>query len=187
MQHHFARNFTVLANYTFSKSLDDVPNGQGNAGIASQSDSTVPWYMLGRHQMDYGPSDFNHAHRFVLSYSWALPAFSQMQVPIRRVFGDWRASGIFTYQARGTVTVVAGTDVSQTGLGSDRAQLLNTQDVGPGACKNLAPCVNYLIPSAFALPAIGTFGNVGKGSITGPNLVNWDFGLFKDIPLVGRD
>ena len=25
---------TLLANYTYSKSLDDVPNGQGNAGVA---------------------------------------------------------------------------------------------------------------------------------------------------------
>jgi hypothetical protein len=40
-----------------------------------------------------------------------------------------------------------------------------------------------LRPGAFALPATGTFGNIGKGSLRGPHLVNWDTGLFKEFPL----
>jgi hypothetical protein len=183
-QHRFARGMTILMNYTFSKSLDDVPFGQGNAGVASQNDSTIPWYMPGRHQMDYGLSDFNRAHRFVVSYSWDLPKLNATNAALRYALGDWRASGILTYQTGAPLTVTAGTDLSQTGLGSDRAVLLNAANVGAGACGSSAPCANYLIPSAFGLPATGTFGNVGKGSIIGPNLINWDMGVFKEFPVV---
>jgi len=57
---------------------------------------------------------------------------------------------------------------------------------GTGACGAAAPCVNYLNPAAFTLPAAGTFGNVGKGSLRGPNLINWDTGIFKEFPLRGE-
>ena len=43
--------------------------------------------------------------------------------------------------------------------------------------------LGYLRPAAFALPAAGTFGNIGKGSLRGPHMVNWDTGLFKEFPL----
>jgi hypothetical protein len=43
--------------------------------------------------------------------------------------------------------------------------------------------VDYLNPAAFTTPGTGTFGNVGKGALRGPNLITYDGGLFKDIPL----
>ncbi|HJY06089.1 MAG TPA: hypothetical protein VJ323_07215 [Bryobacteraceae bacterium] len=49
-----------------------------------------------------------------------------------------------------------------------------------------APCVNYLEPSAFALPAAGTHGTLGKGVFRGPNLITYNGGLFKDIPVRGE-
>ncbi|MDP9051192.1 MAG: TonB-dependent receptor, partial [Acidobacteriota bacterium] len=48
------KTLTLLANYTYSKALDDVPNGQGNAGIAAQSLSTLPSTNPLRHHVDYG-------------------------------------------------------------------------------------------------------------------------------------
>jgi hypothetical protein len=57
---------------------------------------------------------------------------------------------------------------------------------GEGACQNLAPCVDYLNRAAFAQPAIGGFGNAGKGQLTGPNLLNVDAGVFKSIPIRER-
>ena len=43
--------------------------------------------------------------------------------------------------------------------------------------------MDYLNPAAFTTPGTGTFGNVGKGALRGPNLITYDGGLFKDIPL----
>ena len=183
LQRRFSRGLTVLANYTWSKNLDDVPNGQGVAGISSQSLSPIPWNFPGRHQFDYGRSDFDRRQRFVLSYVWELPNLRKAPPLVRYALGDWQLNGIFTAQTGPPLTILAGSDVSQTGLGTDRAQYIGGSAYGQGACKSIAPCVGYLNTSAFMSPAKGTFGNVGKGSLIGPNFINWDGGLFKKIPL----
>jgi hypothetical protein len=86
-------------------------------------------------------------------------------------------------QTGGPVTVVAGQDRSRTALGKDRGDYLGGEPYGAGACGNVAPCVDSLNTGAFALPAAGGFGNIGKGRFRGPGVFNWDFGVFKSIPL----
>lgn len=174
---------TLLANYTYGKSMDDLPL---NAGTEGTGISTIPWTMPEeRHRFDYGPSDFNHTHILVVSYDWPLPAFQNFDRVARLLIGNWEYTGVFTANSGFPMTVVAGKDQSQTGLGADRGVKIGTPK-GPGACGSKSSCVNYLNPSSFELPAIGTFGNVGKGSISGPGLVDWDMGLFKNIPLGER-
>jgi len=185
-QKRYSRGFTVLANYTWSKSIDDLPAGQGVTGVSAGSNSPIPWYAPGRHQYDRGPSEFDHTQRFVASYVWDLPKFSDRSPFVRLFAGGWQLSGIFTVQTGGPITILAGTDRSGTGIGADRANRLGGNAYGSGACGAAAPCVNYLNPAAFALPAAGTYGSVGKGSLRGPNLINWDSGLFKEFPLHGE-
>ena len=73
--------------------------------------------------MDYGPSEFDHTHRFVVSYVWDLPKLANRSSWLRYSVGGWRWSGIVASQSRGPFTVLAGKDQSLTGLGIDRAQL----------------------------------------------------------------
>ena len=75
----------------------------------------------------------------------------------------------------------SGSDTSQTGLGRDRAFRTDGNPYGSDACGTAAPCVDYLNLSIFSQPAVGTFGNVGKGSLRWPGYYNWDMGFFKDI------
>src|SRR2546426_8651884 len=50
------------------------------------------------------------------------------------------------------------------------------------------PISQWFNTAAFALPPIGTFGNAGNGIIRGPGINNWDFALYKNIPIreIGR-
>jgi hypothetical protein len=121
----------------------------------------------------------------VLSYVWTSPALTHQSRLLRAAFGSWEVSGILTTETGQPITVTAGQDRSLTGLGQDRAVLVGPA-YGPGACKNSAPCASYLSVAGFALPALGTFGNVAKGALRGPGLVNWDAGLFKNFQLVER-
>jgi hypothetical protein len=182
-QKHLSQGFSILANYTWAKSIDDMPYGQGITTAAAGSNSPVPWNFGGRHQYDRGPSEFDHTHRFVASYVWDLPGLSHRNLWVRTLAGGWQLTGIFTAQSGGPLTVMAGKDQSATGIGVDRGQFVSSNAYGSGACGSTGPCVNYLNPAAFALPAVGTYGNVGKGSLRGPHLVNWDTGLFKEFPL----
>jgi len=183
LQKRVSAGVTILANYTWSKSLDTSPAGAGISGPAQGGNSPIPWYLPGRHQMDYGPSEFDHTHRFVISYVWDLPTFAGRGAFMRYAVGGWQWSGIITAQTGNTFTVQAGKDQSQTGLGTDRATFTGVDPYGANACGNSAPCVSYLNPAAFTIAPIGGFGNVGKGSLRGPGLFTWDTGLFKDFPV----
>jgi hypothetical protein len=44
----------------------------------------------------------------------------------------------------------------------------------------------YLDTNAFELQPTGMFGNVGRGSLRGPGMMNLDMSLFKRIPLNER-
>ena len=184
---------TLLANYTYSKTLDDVPAGQGDAGIASQDDSTLPWTNPDRHQFDYGPSDFDHRHILNVSYVWDLPQLRNSNLAERLVAGGWQTTGIVNYQSGYTLTPLAGSDRSETGLGRDRAMETSPNVYGGNGCaKASIPCVNYLNPGAFVTNytatsfPLGTYGNVGKGALRGPGFVSWDTGLMKNFEMTER-
>lgn len=86
------------------------------------------------------------------------------------------------------MTVLAGKDQSGTATADDRAYYVGGVDpYGGSACAtNKNACVNYLNPGAFTLPPQGSWGNVGKGALRGPGLVDYDGGLSKEIPLHGE-
>lgn len=182
-QKHLSQGFSILANYTWAKSIDTMPYGQGITTVTAGSASPIPWYFGGRHQYDRGPSEFDHTHRFVVSYVWDLPRLADKNLWVRTIAGGWQLTGIVTAQSGGPLTIMAGKNQSGTGINADRAQFVSTDVYGSGACGSTGPCVDYLRPGAFALPGTGTFGNIGKGSLRGPRLVNWDTGLFKEFPL----
>ena len=52
------RGLTILANYTWSRSTDDLPPGAGVLGF--DTSSARPWDDPLRHQLDWGPSEFDH-------------------------------------------------------------------------------------------------------------------------------
>jgi hypothetical protein len=186
VQKRYSKGSTVLFNYTWSKSIDTLPYSQGITGVAQGGNSPVPWNFPGRHQYDRGPSEFDHRHRMVVSYVYELPRLAHQSALLRTVAGGWQWSGILTVQSGGPLTILAGKDQAQTGLGTDRANYLGGDPYGAGACGASGPCVNWLVPSVFGLPAIGTYGNVGKGSLTGPNLIGWDTGIYKEFPIKER-
>jgi hypothetical protein len=182
MEKRFSHGFTATANYTWAKSLDNVPFANGAGGPADGGSYVYPWYYQNADLMDRGPSDFDVRHRFVASYVWQMPGLRGGNPMVRGVAGGWQLTGVVQLQTGLPMTVVAGKDQSQTGLGRDRAVLVG-QPYGPGACKNTAPCVDYVNPNGFALPDVGSFGNVGKGSLRAPGFASWDMGLFKNFPI----
>jgi len=189
-----SRGFTILANYTWARAMDNLPYGQSVTGPGPNASGTVyPWYFAKADALDYGRADFDRTQRFVISYVWQLPTPRSAGTLVRAVFGDWQMNGIFQAQTGDPLTIKSGKDQSLTGIGGDRAVLVG-QAKGPGACGSSAPCVNYLTPSSFAQPPSATvaspyllaFGNFGKGAISGPGLMSWDVGLFRNIPFNER-
>jgi hypothetical protein len=191
LEKRFSRGFSILANYTWSKSLDTLPAGAKVTGPSSGSSYAMPLYTANLtynpnyKSLDIGPSDFDHRHRFVVSYVWHLPTTNMFGGAAGRfVINGWQMNGVIQAQTGDSLTVTAGKDQSMTGIGHDHAQMTGVAPYGSGACAiGNSKCVNFFNPAAFALPAVGTFGNTTKGEFTGPKYVNWDASLFRDFHL----
>jgi hypothetical protein len=181
---------TVLANYTFSKSTDSLPYGTDAATFGTAGYYTLPVTASNFRRYDQGLSDFNHKHVFVTSYVWQTPKFEKMNAAARQLVGNWEFSGIFIAESGAPLNLTAGTDVSKTGNGSDRAQWSGSSAYATSSsCGTTTACKQWLNRASFtpvASMAPGTFGNVGKGQFIGPGFWNWDMGVFKNIPVTDR-
>ena len=186
LEKRLSRGFTILANYTYAKSYDDLPFAAGAGGPADGNSLVYPWYFPNDTALDRGPSDFDVRHRFVASYVWQLPSLRNRSGLVRGVLGDWQVTGLVQLQSGTPLTMLAGKDQSQTMLTRDRANYLGGSPYGTGACGNTAPCVDYINPNAFALPALGQFGNTGKADLRFPGQAIWDMGFFKNFPIHER-
>ena len=173
LNRRFSQGFSVLANYTWSKSLDNYPESSGG-GI-----EVIPFYLPNADQMVYGPSNFDRRHRFVVSYVWELPNAPTENPFLRGVLHGWQATGIGQFQTGAPFTITSGRDNSQTAIGRDRAKFTGASfDPAAGSDKTV-----WFNSAAFAVNDVGTFGTVGRGAFYGPNLFSWDMGLFKKFTI----
>ncbi|MPY90668.1 MAG: carboxypeptidase regulatory-like domain-containing protein [Luteitalea sp.] len=184
---------TVLANYTFSKSIDTSPfgftisnannNGSSSGGGRSPISITEPNPFA----LDRGPSEFDRTHRVVVSYIFRFPDLEDSSHWFsRHVLGGWRTTGIFQAQSGTPLTILAGQDTNQNGLNNDRGLFLGGSDElgtgsrGSGGCgAGEEFCVDFLDPDRFAVPPAGSPGNIGKGAFRGPNFWNFDMAFLK--------
>lgn len=182
-----SHGLTILANYTWSKSTDNLSFGTDAVTFATKGNYVLPPTMPNYRRFDQGLSDFNTAQVFVTSYVWQLPKLKAMNPVARHVLGGWETSGIFSAESGQPLNLTAGVDESKTGIGSDRAQWNGTPGYLKGNCIGVTTaCRQWLNPNAFSLPSVGTFGNVGKGQFIGPGFWDWDMAGAKDIPITER-
>ncbi len=188
--HGFFSNVTLLANYTFSKAMEiALASNGGITDVGSSKGSGMPFGNPNQGHFDTGPSPgVDRTHRIVASFVWDLPKMTGANAAVRAVLGGWQWTGIYTYLSGDAMTILAGTDRSETALGADRADFIGSLSqygqTAPAASRagcGSATCVPWLNTSLFVLPAIGTFGSVGKGAFRGPSRTNVDTGLLKNF------
>jgi hypothetical protein len=104
---------------------------------------------------------------------------------MRTLLGGWQINGIMTLQGGLPFTVSAGADRSLAGIGRDRADVTGSVAVNSGASRN-DQVFRYFDTTRFALPALGTFGTVGRNTLIGPGLINFDSAIFKQFRFAER-
>jgi hypothetical protein len=195
LQKRFSQNFSMLASYTLSKTLDDVSSfnitGSASQSTAGENDLAQNPFDLGAER---GRSLFDARHRLVISYQWDLPFFNHAQGWYARVLGGWQVNGITTFQTGTPFTVYDSAGVSAqggapeiSGFPSDRPNLVGDPSSGTcasnGAHTGTAQC--WFNPGAFqrldATAQIGQFGNAGRNIVTGPGVQQWDFSALKNL------
>ena len=190
-----SHGLTVLVNYTYSKSLDDLPFGEGVAGFDTGY-SALPLNNPDRHQFDYGPSSFDHTHVFNGSYVWQSPSLRNSGWLIRHAFGDYELGGIVSAASGRPITVLQGSEISGTGIGNDRGTFISGVDpYSSTSCGTTLNCVSWLNPAAFQPLKVGgannplifgTFGDIGKNVLRLPSTFNWDMQIAKNFLITER-
>ena len=116
---------TLLANYTYSHANDyGLSENGGITDIGSSIGSGMSFYDPRQHAFETGPATFDHRHHVVASYVWNLPKLSSSNGLVRNVVGGWQWTGIYSYTSGDPLTILAGTDQSQTGNNLDRADYI---------------------------------------------------------------
>ena len=167
LEKRFSRGFTLVANYTWSKMMDDF----GSSG------TTNPF----NRGFDYGISNDDVPHVFHLSGVWEIPS------PVThglagKVASGWELTSVVLWRSGFPFSVVSGSDNSFSGVGNDRADYTGGNialDTGRPHGNLIA---QYFNTAAFAPNATGTFGNSGKNILRGPRFFNTDIALLKEHP-----
>jgi hypothetical protein len=163
------KGMSAQLNYTWSHSLDMGLYSTGGGFIVNPYNGKA----------DYGNSNDDIRHRFVVNYVWDLPFFhSTSNRLLRTAAGGWTLSGIASIQTGNPVNVTISQDQANTGQSNQRPNRVGAIHTNCGNA--LVACVNR---SAFAQPALYTYGNSARNPFYGPGLVNFDTSLAKTFPI----
>jgi hypothetical protein len=178
LRRRYSRGLSLLANYTFSKSLTDAPDFR-----SAMDEASIP---QNNHDLaaEKGPG-CDVRHRFALSAVYAIPSYNRAQW-IRLVTQNWTFSTIYQVQSGMpfTISVFGDTANSGTVLGENpvRANVTGQPVFGPGT----HTADEWFNPAAFATPPAFTYGNAGRNSVYGPGLQTMDIALQRAFRLTER-
>ena len=169
--------FSVLAAYTWAKSIDDASNYFASAGDPSYPQDSF------NTSAERARSSFDVAHRLSAAWSWDLPIARG-----HRYLGGWQNFGILTLQAGRPFTVALLPELDNSNTG--RAQLGFGANDRPNVLRN--PSLpdpspeRWFDTSAFVTPAFGSFGNAGRNILEGPGSATLNLSVLKDTALSER-
>jgi len=164
LERRLARSLSMLVTYTYSHVLD-----------VSSADFGA-WQNAYNRNMDRGNADFNVPHRFVASWTWALPFHSRGR--LKPLLSGWALNGIVSLYNGLPFSVGSATNTLNNG-GSSRASLLpGAKAALPVDQRTIAQWFNI---AAFTAPGPQQFGNTGRNILTGPGTAQADLSLFKDF------
>ncbi len=174
LDRRFSNGFSMTTAYTYAKAIDSV--GADNGGFR--------YYINPQRNRARGDGDVRHV--FVQSYLYELPFGKGKKFltsgPASWIAGGWQVNSIFTLQTGAPFNLsVPGGIINAPGSSNDPnlvGTFTSSKEVGPGA--------QWFEKSAFAQPAAGTFGNIGRNAFTGPGLFNIDASLFRRIKMTER-
>ncbi len=170
VERRFRQGFTILANYQFSKSIDDTSANKGTGQVRTNPNNQA---------YDKALSDFNRPHVFNFSSLWELPVKFQNRA-VNFALGGWNLNAIMNLTSGQPFSVGSGVDNARTGTGGQRVDYNGNAIIDGNRSRN--DIVNeYLRKSVFQPNALGTFGTIGRNTYYGPGLANVDFGLAKDF------
>ncbi len=176
IEHRFSHNYTILANYTWSKCLGIAPVTSLGTGVVQDPNNV---------RGDYGPCSYDAKHLFNLSAVY-VSQFSRGGRIASALLSHWNIAPLVRYQSGLAVNPTAGKDNSLTGVGQDRPNVISSVAYTGAAHGKV---YQYISPGLFApnsLAVPGLFGNAGHNSLRGPGYFDVDLALSREFRLRER-
>jgi hypothetical protein len=121
-------------------------------------------------------TDIRHALTFSYGYELRLDRWFSPSGTAARIAGGWSVHGMAQVRSGRPLTILSGIDVRGNGIGGTQ----RPDYVGGSLYPADQGVRDWLNKAAFALPAAGSFGSIGRNVARGPSMVNWDCSLLKD-------
>jgi Carboxypeptidase regulatory-like domain/TonB dependent receptor/TonB-dependent Receptor Plug Domain len=201
-----SHGFQIQGSYTWGKAIDE--SSGSTHGDPFGNSISADW--LFDRTLRRGPSDFNIGQNLVINYIWNLP--SPKSGYAAWVFGGWQLGGIFQTYSGLPFTPQISPDPLGTRSTLSYAfpnVVPGCNPINPNPKANTGPLPSYLNASCFTLPTApasmaaqcapfkgapalppggpvycaNLLGNIGRNSVNGPGLINFDSSLFKNIPI----
>jgi len=182
----WSQGLQFRGNYTWAKNLDM------NSGLTGAQAQNQAQMILDRNDLprDWGPSALNVTSQASISATYELPFgrgrrwLTHSGTLESKLTGGWQLNGIATLLSGFPFTPQVGSNRSGDGdtRNPDRPSL-NPAFSGPVLLQNPSQWFN---PNAFILATPGTYGNLGRGTLTGPGLADVDVSLFKTTTVSER-
>jgi hypothetical protein len=158
-------------NYTWGHAIDNT----------SDVRNTIPTnsYDL---KNERGNSTFDIRHIVTSFISYQIPGSKFAPLLTK----GWQVNSLITLHGGTPLNILAGTNRSATGENRDRVDVIGDPFSGfsPAIPNSLA--IQYITKAAFANPATGAFGNIGRNALYGPGFGAMDFSVFKSTPITER-
>jgi hypothetical protein len=185
----YSHGLSFRAAYTFAKTTDISSGFRARSG--GYTDPFDP-------RLDRGLADFDVRHRLVVSGSWELPLdrpFRNNWV-MKKVAEGWQVNVIASFQAGQPFTIFSNNDNSGQGNFLDRPDLIgkiqtfnarNKQTLngncggGTGNFYFDPAAFDCLSPGGNPIGSIASYGNLGRNTLIGPGINNWDLSVLKKI------
>jgi hypothetical protein len=171
---------SLVANYTYSHSMDDLSSTFAtSAGGGSSGVGNLGYLDPSNPKLDWGSSDFDVRHRFVMSPIWETPWFKSGKGLLHQLLGGYMFSGIFTARTGVPFSIFDSTNSLNAGDAYGIPRYVPTSPItsaSTGAAISGAPGTNNF--TVLTLPAANTTGcNPALASPSFPGGI-CDFGPF---------
>lgn len=168
----------IEGSYTWGKTIDT----SSGSLVGDEYSNSIASPLAFNTKLNRGLADFNVAQNLEVNYTWEIGTPKWANGVGEWAFSGWQIGGVFEASTGVPFTPGFGGDalgVRSTDPNIDVPNLLR----GPG-CGSLVSSGNpnhYIKTQCFAVPnPITLRGNLGRNTLIGPGLVNFDFSLFKN-------
>ncbi|MEO5922747.1 MAG: carboxypeptidase regulatory-like domain-containing protein [Bryobacteraceae bacterium] len=177
VERRFAKGFSILAHYTFSKFLDDVSAAEGDEY------GTVGSYMDQYNRgLDKGRSGSDVPHRLLLTMTYAVPRVSKNRF-VNGAIGGWKVGVLETFQSGAPFTVLNLANIANAfSAGQLRPNILRDATLS-GDERSIT---RWFDTTAFVAPAQYQFGNSPRAGLRGPRSITTDMTVEKGFAINER-